>query len=138
MNYGKVEGKFLAFDGARTPLTGQIFFEPVGPILGDPGVDYVPATITGYLDRSGSLCSVNGSPLTLAFGEWVAHFRLKHEYSSVAIKPVTFTLDGDVWITQRPGSGWDFEVVPNGDGTAELISQNITFHNDGTATIRMA
>lgn len=138
MQYGKVEGKFLALNGARTPLNGQIFFEPVGQILGDPGVDYAATTITGYLDRNGSLCSLDGSPLTLAFGEWVAHFRLKYEYSSVAIKPIAFTLEGDVWITQVTGGDWEFEVVPNGDGTAELISQNITFHNDGTATIRMA
>lgn len=138
MNYGKVEGTFLAPNGERTPLTGRIVFEPTNQILGDPGIDYAPAPITGFLDLSGALRSADGSPIMLAYGEWVAHFRLRYEHKSVPIKSLAFTLDSDIWITQVPGSGWEFEVVPHGDGTADLLGQNIIFHNDGTATIRMA
>lgn len=137
MQYGTVQGRFLAPDGGRTPLTGRIIFEPVETMLGDPGVDYAPASITGFLDLNGDLRSVDGEPLKLAYGEWEAHFRLRYEHSTVAIKTLRFTLDGDVWITQVSGSGWEFEVTPLGDGTADLRSSNITFHNDGTATLRI-
>lgn len=135
--YGKVAGQFLAQDGAQTPLTGQIIFYP-RELATEPGIDYPTVPITGVLNKFGELTAKDGSPLVLMLGEWRAVFLLRHEGRAVPIAPINFTLTGDAWITHTPGTGWSFEIVPNGDGTARLIAPEITMNNDGTATVRIA
>ena len=137
MQYGTVQGRFLSRDGNNTPLTGRIIFTPVNT-LSEPGADYpLGVPITGYLNGQGELKDRDGGPLQLAYGQWQADFRLKWNGFSVPIRPLSFHLESDSWITQVPGSGWEFEVVPLGDGTADLISQNIIDHKDGTATLKI-
>lgn len=135
--YGQVQGKFLAQDGQATPLTGHIIFTPHATGH-EAGVDYLPTPIIGQLNEAGELTDSGGEPLLLMYGTWHAMFQLRFNGRYVPIPPVVFDLAGDVWITQMPGGGWSFEIIPNGDGTARLIAENITVNDNGTATVRMA
>lgn len=135
--YGTVQGRFLAQDGEQTPLTGRIIFYPKS-YFSEGGADYPLTPITGYLNALGEVTTKTGDPLTLLYGEWRAVFLLRYAGQHVPISPKDFVLTGDIYITHTSSTGWSFEIIPNGDGTARLIAPEITMNNDGTATVRIA
>lgn len=135
--YGTIKGQFLAQDGERTPLTGRIIFRPK-KIFAEAGIDYPATPVTGYLNGAGELTTAEGEPLMLLYGQWQATFLLRYNGQHIPILPRDFTVEGDLWVTHSPGDGWNFQIVPNGDGTARLIAPEITMNNDGTATVRIA
>ena len=139
MQYGTISGRFLVPDGRETPLTGRIVFQPTRTIS-EPGTDYPRAKVTGFLSLEGELSSSDGSPFSLAYGEWEAFFYLYHNGEKVYIHPIKFVVSGDMAITtsQDDSGNWTYEIVPLGDGTANLTASHIILHGDGTATLRMA
>lgn len=135
--YGRIQGQFLGQDGHKTPLEGEISFTPREPGA-DAGVDYPKTPIIGRLNDAGELKDKHGGDLLLMVGTWRAVFYLRFEGRHIPIPSLTFDVTGDLWITRSPGGGWSFEIIPNGDGTARLIAENITVNDNGTATVRMA
>lgn len=133
-NYGMVQGSFLNQQDKRVPLTGRIVFTPK-QAGSDPGVDYPRTRVIGYLNTAGELTDADGSALRLLFGEWTAVFMLRSNGEHVPIPPVSFMLEGDIWLTQKPGAtGYEYTVTSVGDGVAIIIGA-VTSNGDGTATI---